>query len=222
MMINPYTFNKPVQFVQAGTKVNVSTGTTMDVPVVGTPVSGNLLMIQIGIGSLTPTIPTAPSGWTKLFEDTDGTFIQQYIYYKYSNGTETGNITFTFSTTVSNFAIGIMYEFVNMKSSAPFNESGGLIIGTLNYGPASITSTIANSLALSFVFLPGLNTTGAYTGNSGGTWIEKSSVNTTLGSDGVLQLQSADLPKAGTISGGSFNSATGGLSLTRSFSLKAK
>lgn len=207
-----------VQFVSSGSAVVVTGGaTTINVPYPTDLPSGGIMILQIAIGELVAA-PTTPTGWSLLYLDTDGTFVRHFLYFKYIVGDETGNLAVT-TTAVSNVAIARIYTFKSVANPPPIEESGGFIEGTLTYGPASITSTAPRALAVSFVYLPASYVTGAYTGQTGGTWAENATATTTTGSDATIQLQSALLPNPGTISGGSYAADTGGLSLTRSFAL---
>lgn len=209
-----------VQLVSSGAAVAVGAGSvSMDLPYPA--ITFGLLLARIAVRETGPT-PAAPLGWTLLYADTDGSFIKHYIFFKYSTG-DVGNITFGWGVACGNVIMGQIHTIQNSMLTTPFDESGGLIIGSLTYGPASITSTRRRSLAVSFAMLPGpgVYATGAYTGNVGGTWVERTTANSLLGSDVTIQLQTAILPIAGTISGGSFAADTGGLSLTRSFCIKS-
>ena len=76
-------------------------------------------------------------------------------------------------------------------------------------GP-TITTLGNNRRAVCGVCTSGNNTSlPAFTGMSGGTWTMNNEDNTTSGGDGTIQVQSAPLASAGTISGGAMGTITG-------------
>lgn len=208
-----------VRYINSGAAVAVASGTTLNVPLPPIMPIGGVMLLQLAIGALTPQITGDPTGWGTLFNDTDASFIRQYVLRHYINGSESGDVPIVFGSAISNVAIAQIHVFVNEKTTLPFDESGGLVIGNQTYSPASITTTKPHSLAVSFVYLPGNFVLGPYTGNTGGKWASNANSSTTLGSDATIQLQTAELPAPGTISGGSYAAGVGGLSLTRSFSI---
>lgn len=206
-----------VNFVSVGAVAVVGPSASINVPYPA--ITFGLQILQISVAE-TAASPGTPSGWTLLFADTDGSFIKHYLFFKYSTG-DTGSLNVAFSPSVGSVSMGRIHTFQNSILSPPISESGGLVVGSLTYGPASITSTRRRSLAVSFVFLPAQYSTGSYTGNTGGTWVEAATANTATGIGSTIQLQVAVLPIPGTISGGSYAADTGGLSLTRSFCIKS-
>lgn len=215
-----------VQFVDAGAADAVGVGaTSINLPYAAN-MNGNIMIVHIAINDLTTT-PTTPTGFTPMFADTDGSFVKMYTYFKYITGAESGSLPITLSS-VNGVVIGRLYVFKNVRNPPPINESGGLAIVSYTYSPSSITSTVSRSLAVSFAYLPNSDpgtagyTTGAYTGNTGGTWVERASAKTSVHNGAIITMQTAALPIVGTISGGSYATDVGGLALTRSFSLKAQ
>lgn len=208
-----------VRYISSGAAAFVGSGTTLNVPLPTIRPLGGIMILQLAIGALTPQITGDPAGWGTLFNDTDASFIRQYALFHYINGSESGDVPIVFGSAITNVAIAQIHVFMNQKNSLPFNESGGLVVGNQTYSPASITTTKPHSLAVSFVYLPGNFALGAYTGNTGGKWASNVVSATTTGSDATIQLQTAELPAPGTISGGSYAAGVGGLSLTRSFSI---
>ena len=110
-----------------------------------------------------------------------------------------------------------MYAFRNVAASS-FTEGGGF--GT-NSGTTisaqSVTTTGVNRLAVSFVFDTANNALNVF---SGGTWAEPVGEYTVAtGSGGGVQLQTATMSSAGTISGGSYTIATSASWGVRAFAL---
>jgi hypothetical protein len=188
-----------VTFVSAGTGFGVTGNPTPAYPT-GLQAK-DLILLQVTVRDLTNT-PTTPTGFTLLYgPDSTGTG-RQWIYYKISDGTEAGTITVTISG--SNCRMARMYAFRNAAISS-FNEGGGFGSGTGDTISAqSVTTTDAKRLAVSFVFVNDDNAVDGFTGETGGDWIEAvPEFTTTAGSDGCVQLQTATMASAGTISGGS-------------------
>lgn len=211
-----------VTYIKTGSAVVIGTGTSMLIPYESDlPVNG-VLIIQLAIGALTPQISADPSGWATIYNDTASSSIRQYIIRRFINGTESGDVTINFGSSISNVAIAQMHVFANQVHTPPISESGGLTVDDLNYTHSDITTTVPFSMAASFVYIPGNVTVGAYTGATGGTWVQRASASTTTGSDATIQLQTADMPVPGTISGGSYNAGVGGLSMNRSFGIIAE
>ncbi|MGQ9461139.1 MAG: hypothetical protein ACUVRA_07920 [Candidatus Bathyarchaeaceae archaeon] len=188
-----------VTYVSAGT----GSGTTGNpTPAYPTGLQANdLILLQVTVRDTTTT-PTTPAGFTLLYgPDSTGTG-RQWIYYKFSDGTESGTITITIGGTVCKVAR--MYAFRNVAPSN-FTEEGefGTGIGD-TISAQSVTTTDAKRLAVSFVFVNDNNAVGSFTGETGGDWTEAAEFRTTAGSDGCIQLQTAIMASAGTISGGSY------------------
>jgi PKD repeat protein len=189
-----------VTYVAAGT----ASGTTGN-PTPAYPAglqANDLILLQVTVRD-TSTTPTTPAGFTLLYDpDSTGTG-RQWIYYRFSNGTETGTITVTIGGGACKIAR--MYAFRNVALSS-FTEgaSFGSETGRRIYAQ-DVTTTDARRLAVSFVFVNDNNSVGSFTGETGGDWVEAvAEFRTNAGSDGTVQLQTATMASAGTISGGSY------------------
>jgi FlaG/FlaF family flagellin (archaellin) len=194
-----------VTFVSAGT----GSGTTSNPsPAYPSGLAANdLILLQVTVRDTTNT-PTTPAGFTLLYgPDSTGTG-RQWIYYKFATGTESGTITITISG--SNCKIARMYAFRNVALSS-FTEGGGFGSGTSRTISAqSVTTTGTGRLTVSFVFVNNDNSVGSFTGEAGGDWTEAvSEFTTSAGSNGCVQLQTATMASAGTISGGSYDMGSG-------------
>jgi hypothetical protein len=200
--------SSPVTYVGAGDG-SASSGlsywpytATYPTPAYPSGLQGNdLILLQVTVRDTTNT-PTTPDGFTLLYgPDSTGTG-RQWIYYKFATGTESGTITITIGGT--NCKMARMYAFRNVATS-DFYEGEGFRTGTGNTIYAqSVTTAGSDRLAVSFVFVNDNNDVGSFSGETGGDWTEATSEFTTgEGSDGCVQLQTATMPSAGTISGGS-------------------
>lgn len=99
-----------------------------------------------------------------------------------------------------------LYEFsgitAGLTSAAVAEDVTGTEQNTsATVGDELITTTRANSLAVSLLAIKGLRTTTAFTGQTGGTWVERA---TGQSATMTFQLQTADLPAAVTINSGTF------------------
>jgi hypothetical protein len=192
-----------VTFVSAGT----GSGTTGN-PTPGYPSNmqnGDLILLQVTVRDTTRT-PTTPTGFIALYSaDSTGTG-RQWIYYKFATGSESGSLTVTIGGSVNKMAR--MYAFRNVALSS-FTESESFGSGTgqtINARPVT-TNNIAR-LAVSFAFVNDDNVVASFTGETGGNWDEVvNEYTTTQGSDGCVQLQTATMATASTITGGSYTMA---------------
>ena len=207
-----------VTFVAAGTGSGVTGNPTPAYP------SGlqadDLIILQVTVRN-TATTPTTPTGFTLLYgPDSTGTG-RQWIYNKFSDGTESGTITVTIGGTVCKMAR--MYAFRNVALSN-FNEGGGFGSGTgATISAQSVTTTDVKRLVVSFVLVNDDNAVGSFTGETGGDWTEAvAEFTTTAGSDGCVQLQTATMALAGTILGGSYVMSAADSWGVRTLALKPK
>jgi len=194
------TLYAQVTFVSAGT----GSGTTGN-PTPGYPTnmqSGDLILLQVTVRDTTTT-PTTPTGFTALYSaDSTGTG-RQWIYYKFATGSQSGSLTVSIGGSVAKIAR--MYAFRNVALSS-FTEGGSFGSGTstaINARP--VTTTNNARLSVSFVFVNYNNAVNSFTGGTGGDWIEAvNEFTTTQGNRGCIQLQTATMATAGTITGGSY------------------
>ncbi|MCJ7655360.1 MAG: hypothetical protein MUO97_08715, partial [Dehalococcoidia bacterium] len=188
-----------VKYIGAGTASGVTGNPTPAYPA-GLQ-ANDLILLQVTVRD-TSTTPTTPSGWTLLYgPDSTGTG-RQWIYYRFSSGGETGTITVTIGGTTCKIAR--MYAFRNVALSS-FTEGGGFGSGSgATISAQTVATTDIRRLAVSFVFVNDNNAVDSFAGETGGDWVEAAEFNTTQGSDGAVQLQTAIMAGGGTISGGSY------------------
>jgi hypothetical protein len=135
--------------------------------------------------------------------DSSGSSVRQWIYYRFATGSESGTITVAIGG--SNAKIARMYAFRNVAPSS-FTEGAGFRSGYDDVILAQSVTTNGNGrLVVSFVFVDTDESLGSFAGESGGDWTEAAEFATTAGSNGCVQLQTATMTNAGTISGGSFD-----------------
>jgi FlaG/FlaF family flagellin (archaellin) len=208
------TFALAVQqviFVSAGS----GSGSTNGNPAPGYPTSlqaNDLILLQVTVrGDSTPTI-TVPNGFALLRgpDATGGSSsrVTQWIYYKFSTGSESGTGTVTITGTNYDRAAR-MYAFRNVALTS-FTEGAGYRIGEDDVILAqSVTTTGIKRLAVTFVSVENDISVGSFTGGSGGTWTEPVSEFTFNGDDDIcMQLQTATMANAGTIQNGSYDTGS--------------
>ncbi len=136
----------------------------------------------------------------------------------------------TSTTVTTTVAVGLSgidlycrwYEFTNVNTGSTIsdvleNVGAGLIRGGNSGGYLGTDASIedcdvqtlgADRLALNFVAVDDDNAVAAFTGMTGGTWVEAvAEFASATGTDGCIQLQTAAMPSAGTINGGSLTMA---------------
>lgn len=181
--------------------------------------NGDLMIAQLVSRSSGNTLDTIPSGWTLLVgPDTEATTIKQWLYYQFSDGTETGSETWS-NSGASLFAARI-YAFRNVALSS-FTESSIYDgdTGTTITIP-DVTTTEQSHLACAFGFVSDDNAIDAAAGGTGGTWTEPvAEYTTTTGLDGCLFLQIAEMPDADTITGHTITMAASDVWGVRAFAL---
>ncbi len=182
-------------FLVIGTTDTSNDNVTADLPsswnvLAGTLVSGSTYK---GVGS-----------------NVDGKII---IFYRtVPSGGLSGTLSVTVATPQTNeIVIGQMYAWRNVDTVNPFGtpslQSGS---GTTVSMP-SLTTTIANSVAVAFFAVGSSTTAASSTGESGGDWTETVAEDATAtGNDATVGCQHANMASTGTISGGSFTVTSGG------------
>lgn len=211
-------------YVSAGAgKADGTSATTTTFAYPASPASGDLMVFHMGLENTTSTV-TTPSGWTSKWatdDSTDASTIRWRTYFHVSDGTESGNLTVTHSST-SNIRIGRIYLFRGTVADASTVDEGAATTSgnSTTISMPSVTTTAADRLVVALV---GNNDNGALvsaTGESGGDWTETVAEFTTAsGGNGGLQLQTSAMAAAGTISGGSQTVSSVGWRV-RAFALK--
>ncbi len=180
--------------------------------------AGDLLLAQVMVESQTNPSPNPP-GWTQLNYD-DFSTVYTWIYYRLAVSGDTG-----MSVTIGSSACKIaqIYDFRNVATSG-FTEGGGTTTASgsssTTISAPSVTTTGVGRLAVAFVWDVADNALSSFTGESGGTWASASTYATTSGSGAAIQLQTATMASAGTISGGSYSISQGSYWSVQDFALK--
>lgn len=182
---------------------------SLSVPYPSTVSAGDLLVLHCGARNTGDTFST-PSGWS-LLDDQNNTFaMRSYVFTKIADGSETGSLSVTHAG--GNLAAARMYRFTGVASSsyteglsnAGIGDTGSTVVAP------TVTTTGTDRLALALVFTNTPSAHGSFTGETGGDWTEAVAEFTDATSPLVcLQLQTAQMASAGTITGGSLNNTDG-------------
>lgn len=198
--------DKNVRFVAATAGVTSAVVNAVLSPTYpGSLVSGDLLIVHATSAGGTLVV-TPPAGWSTLVDN--HTVSNGYLFYKISNGTETGTAAFTWTGGSSVNKIARMYQFrYTATSSFTEDTKNNVNAGTTTNAP-TLTSTGLRSLAVSFLNTYNNTSLTAYSQATNGTWVEAVSeyIVTNVGA----QLQYAPLRPALTISGGTMTVGANG------------
>ena len=211
-----YLYNQ-VTFVAADSGYGFTSASAQSIAYPSGWQANDLLLLQVTVRDTT-NAPSTPSGFTLLYGPDTSTVGRQWIYYRFALGSDSSSVSVTIAGSACKIAR--MYDFRNVAASS-FTEgaSFGSNPGSNTISAQSVTTANVNRLAVSFVFDTYSNTLGPFTGSSG-TWTEPViEYTTTLGSRGGVQLQTATMPSAGTISGGSLALTTSASWGVRAFAL---
>lgn len=209
-LIDVTTGSAGVQFVSAGTGTSRGTTGALSVPYPSSFAAGDLLLVQVSIHSATGVIST-PAGWTVMgggpyqISSTDSGM--HGVYGKIADGSESGTLSVSFSTDSGVCKMGRMYSFTNVfPSIGSLTESASEgHANSATVSARSLTATNSRSLGVQFVVVIDDNAFGAFTGATGGTYIEATpEFTTTDGNDGCMSLQIVEFPSAGSVTGGSY------------------
>lgn len=190
----------------SGSAAAIGSSDTIDVPYPASINANDILYLQIAARETSDgTGITTPSGWTPVNHVTDTTGDHAFgLYWKRAAGTESGNLTVTaaYAGVTGRLLAARMYRFSGCTTSGTPHEAAasGYVASSSTLAQRSITTTGPNRLCCHFNTLQ-LNTQSlsSFTGESNGDFTEADESNSTT----TLQLQTAPMANAGTISGGS-------------------
>jgi len=188
-----------VTFVAAGAGSTAAAGSIAPAYPAGMS-SGDLMILQVTVRNAA-NAPYGFTGWASLYAADATSVGRQWLYYKVANGEETGTLTVLVGGT--DCKMGRIYAFRNVALSG-FTEGGGFATGVDDsIEIPSVTTTSTKRLAVAFTFINDDDTVGDAAGEAGGDWAEAvAEFTSTEGDDGCIQLQTATMAAAGTISGG--------------------
>lgn len=178
---------------------------TPSFPVTGVQ-AGDIFILHASIRNPFVTI-NQPSGWTPIATQLDiaGVALAVHsVFYKIATGSETGNLTVTF--TVDSVEVKCARIYRLRGGTVTTLISGGSIGGgtaTMTIGAPTVVCT-AKSMAISLIYEADNQAFLEYTGETGGDWsLATALFSTPLGADSILGIMVATMASAGTITGGS-------------------
>lgn len=96
------------------TSDTAAAASTLDLTVPSSPQAGEIL-VAIVAGAFSGTWTTAAQGWTPLTNISTASSRSARVFWKISDGTETGDVTFTKSSTAANL-VGIMFRVAGVNN----------------------------------------------------------------------------------------------------------
>lgn len=185
-------------FVAAGTYAD-GVGTSLTPSFPAGLSSGDLLVLHISLHSAT-LVSGTPTGFTQVYSDVADS-VRQDVWTKTASGSESGTLTVNFDG--SAYHIACIYALRGGTSLEASNVSTFDNQTAINQ--PSMTTLGADRLCVALVNSNTQQTGGefvAFTGTTGGTWVEASE------NGQRLQIQTADKAASGTVSGGSMTLLT--------------
>ena len=208
---NQFKVDAPVMFVGAG---QGGKDITAGHPTINIPPTypedledGDLILLQIAIRDTSST-PNPGDGFTLLYgPDTTGTGPdngRQWIYYKFSDGTETGPLTLGVTGSYDS-VISIMYAFRYVAESS-FTEGASVNSGSdTTIDAPTVTTGGPRRIALAFIYAVDNQEILEFEGETGGDWTVLGNVPGEANNaveDAIIVAQFAEMLSGGTISGG--------------------
>jgi hypothetical protein len=203
---------QPPDFIGAGDGAARATAGVLSVPYPLDIDTGDYLILHAMVADATTAISFADFGSPISGPDAHaaGTDYRDWLFVKVASGSETGNADSN-NIGASILRMARIYCFRGV-------DTGGTPYEALGVSPSASSTTVqdydlttlgTNRLACNFFGIPNDSAIAAFTGETGGDWVEAVAEYTTdLGTDGCLQLQISDMPTAGTIAGGTTTIST--------------
>ena len=166
--------------------------------------AGDILIAHVYFEG-TATTPSTPGTWTLLDGPrvVESTIARTWVFGKIADGSEDG-VAVAFGTpAVTTMRAARVYSFAGRVSGAITDLVTGFAFLSHATDPQmpSVTTTVANSLAVALVSQNDNNALGNATGESGGDWAEAvAEYSVALTPGFVLQIQTAEMASPGTIS----------------------
>ena len=190
--------------------------TTLAVTAPASILANDTLILHVAARATTTVATIAtPTGFTLISSAGLGSTMAHAWFYRVCDGSESSasyNVDGTYTGTTPRI-IGRIYQFRNAARSSPIDSGGGN--STATSGSVSYTTVSGSGLDRRGICLVAWNTTGtlgAFTGATGGTWIEN--VAEYAATNMSCQIQTVPLPTLSSVSGGSAG-LSGGSALWR-------
>lgn len=210
-------------FVQASTGATDATG-AFTFTGVATGTIGHIVVVQIlvdGTGAISwgtisgtniNNLAGTANVWTEVGIFNAGATPQQRIFLGRRTSASAAPTFAASANTSGDDVYGRMYEFSDVNAGSTLADvienvtpgsttSGAAVSGTI--ADAAVTTLGPDRLALNLVGNNDDNAVAAFTGETGGDWVEATAEYAdATGTDGCIQLQTANMPTAGTVDGG--------------------
>jgi hypothetical protein len=210
-------------FVQAGSGVAITTGT--GTCTIAGCTAGNLIIMQVYEDGVADDLGRSNIVNVEMLDGTDGD-MNNLLTFGQVGGPKTGALFIYMGRVIANgtcsqdFTVGASSDDLFARAYEFSGESAGTTVATVcenggstwggsadtgtSVGAQSVVTNGPDRLALTFVFIDDDQAIGSFTGETGGDWTEVvAEFASATGTQACLQLQSAAMPSAGTISGGS-------------------
>lgn len=210
-------------YAGAGAGADFGGATTGNAPYPASIAAGDTLVLQL-VNQSSGTTPalTTPSGWTEIGSvaaSNGGPGVSQRCWVLPSAvGTESGSLALT-GMSASTAKSARIYRFTgasNVESAANQLDSSGT---TTTVNDCDITTTGADRLVVNVLAINNNDAIGAFSGMTGGTWVEAGAEYQNTGNVMELQLQTADKAAAGTVGGGTLGITTAAHWVVQGFAL---
>lgn len=198
-----------ISLQSVGASAESSDTTSLVVPLPGTYVEGDLLVIAIAKWSAATTDHTLPSGWTSLSNASVASTGGIAMFYKFATDSES-SVTVAFPSG-ANVRIGQMAAFSNVSKTDPINVTGTTVgnASAEDIGPITGITTTVDKAAVICAGLRRVNWTSVATLSGDLTWAEIAEAQTTTGGDVALVWDWGVMTTAGAVSAKTFD-VTGG------------
>ena len=206
--VKSFTPAAPTQvvFTASGTgDSGIDTTITPSYP--ASPTAGDLFLCVIVLNYPEPATVNSVTDFTLLFgpyylDDSE----RGWVYYKYSDGTETGTVTVTKSFGTHGIGAKIFsFSNVHQTIGSAYEDLSYTNLGSEDLIPDnSVTTSGDLSLAVNVVWSgDDSNNPNSFTGETGGDWNQvENEFEWSDGSDGMLEVQTATMATSGTVNGG--------------------
>lgn len=185
----------------AGT--NSTGGTTVNYP--ATVNANDVLVCLFSYRTSSGSGITWPAGWTEFQPYDFANALSVWAAYKVADGSEDGG-TFTVSHgDTATLRYAQVYRFSGVDTAMPI-DLGALAIARGSDSSVEHSAVVtggADRLAVAIIAVAGNSNVVDYTGETGGTWVERDEVTTVALQDATLEMCTAGMASQGTLSGGS-------------------
>jgi MSHA biogenesis protein MshQ len=147
----PLSAQATITYVGASTTAGAEDTTSVSVAKPTGLASGDVMLAFVATrgNGVFPTPITAPSGWTQVLTDNNGTSISTTIFSKVATASEAAQYAFTIGSNAR--AAGAIVAFRGVDNTTPVNVSGSQTnAASTTYTAPSVTTTKANTMLVSF------------------------------------------------------------------------